>query len=142
MFGPLRGSDLQADIAQRAGPSRNAADPRGGAAPPNTLLELRRDMARLRFVMDQIKEVEETRAQELNRLLRTRRMSWFVSSRALWALALRQRTCWSMRFLPGPGVIDEPSPAMRASPAPPTRAAAGGARKGSPRQATPASAAG
>src|SRR3954467_10121919 len=28
-------------------------------------------------------------------------MSWFVSSRALWALALRQRTCWFMRFLPG-----------------------------------------
>ena len=33
--------------------------------PPNTLLELRRDMARLRFVMDQIKEVEEARAQRL-----------------------------------------------------------------------------
>jgi transposase len=35
--------------------------------PPNTLLELRRDMARLRFVMDQIKEVEEARAQQLER---------------------------------------------------------------------------
>ena len=33
--------------------------------PPNTLLELRRDMARLRFVMDQIKQVEEARAQRL-----------------------------------------------------------------------------
>jgi len=33
--------------------------------PPNTLLELRRDMARLRFVMDQIKEVEAARAQGL-----------------------------------------------------------------------------
>ena len=37
----------------------------GVPLPPNTLLELRRDMARLRFVMDQIKEVEETRAQRL-----------------------------------------------------------------------------
>jgi len=39
--------------------------PEGVPLPPNTLLELRRDMARLRFVMDQIKEVEEARAQRL-----------------------------------------------------------------------------
>src|SRR4051812_19119425 len=51
---------------------RNAPDrlsmlrtPGGGPSPPNTLLELRRDMARLRFVMDQIKEVEAARAQGL-----------------------------------------------------------------------------
>src|SRR3954471_18117966 len=51
---------------------RNAPDrlatlrtPEGVPLPPNTLLELRRDMARLRFVMDQIKEVEEARAQGL-----------------------------------------------------------------------------
>src|SRR4051794_20607338 len=37
--------------------------PEGVPLPPNTLLELRRDMARLRFVMDQIKEIEEARAQ-------------------------------------------------------------------------------
>src|SRR4051812_24718003 len=58
------------------------------------------------------------------------------------ASAWRQRTCWSMRFLHGPCAIEEPSPAMRALPAHPTRAAAGGARKGSPRQATPACGAG
>ena len=39
--------------------------PEGVPLPPNTLLELRRDMARLRFVIDQIKEVEEARAQHL-----------------------------------------------------------------------------
>jgi len=39
--------------------------PEGGPLPPNTLLELRRDMARLRFIMGQIKEVEEARAQRL-----------------------------------------------------------------------------
>src|SRR3954466_5143833 len=51
---------------------RNAPDrlsmlrtPEGVPLPPNTLLELRRDMARLRFVMDQIKEVEAPRAQGL-----------------------------------------------------------------------------
>jgi len=41
--------------------------PEGGHLPPNTLLELRRDMARLRFVTDQIKEVEQARAQRLER---------------------------------------------------------------------------
>ena len=51
----------------RKAPERLAtlATPEGVPLPPNTLLELRRDMARLRFVMDQIKEVEETRAQRL-----------------------------------------------------------------------------
>ncbi len=39
--------------------------PEGVPLPPNTLLELRRDMARLRFIMGQIKEVEEARAQRL-----------------------------------------------------------------------------
>jgi len=39
--------------------------PEGVLLPPNTLLELHRDMARLRFVMDQIREVEEARAQRL-----------------------------------------------------------------------------
>src|SRR4051794_6077258 len=53
---------------------RNAPDrlatlrtPEGVPLPPNTLLELRCDMARLRFVMDQIQEVEAARAQELER---------------------------------------------------------------------------
>ena len=51
----------------RKAPERVAtlATPEGVPLPPNTLLELRRDMARLRFVMDQIKEVEEARAQRL-----------------------------------------------------------------------------
>lgn len=39
--------------------------PEGVPLPPNTLLELRRDMARLRFVTRQIKEVEEERTQRL-----------------------------------------------------------------------------
>src|SRR3954467_4010097 len=51
----------------RNAPDRLAAlrTPEGVPLPPNTLLELRRDMARLRFVMDQIKEVEAARAQGL-----------------------------------------------------------------------------
>ena len=52
----------------RKAPERLAtlATPEGVPLPPNTLLELRRDMARLRFVMDQIKEVEEARAQQFD----------------------------------------------------------------------------
>lgn len=54
----------------RKAPERLAtlATPEGVPLPPNTLLELRRDMARLRFVMDQIKEVEEARAQRLEQV--------------------------------------------------------------------------
>ncbi len=39
--------------------------PEGGPLPPNTLAELRRDLARLRFIMDQVKEIEKTRLQRL-----------------------------------------------------------------------------
>jgi transposase len=39
--------------------------PEGRLVPPNTLAELRRDMARLRFIMDQVKEIEGTRLQRL-----------------------------------------------------------------------------
>ena len=39
--------------------------PEGRPVPPNTLAELRRDMARLRFIMDQIREIERTRLERL-----------------------------------------------------------------------------
>jgi transposase len=39
--------------------------PEGAPLPPNTLAELRRDMARLRFVSDQIREIEDTRLERL-----------------------------------------------------------------------------
>jgi transposase len=41
--------------------------PEGVPLPPNTLAELRRDMARLRFVREQIREVEEARLERLER---------------------------------------------------------------------------
>ena len=54
--------------------SRGASDrlealrtPEGVALPPNTLAELRRDMARLRFVSDQIAEIEAARLERLRR---------------------------------------------------------------------------
>ena len=39
--------------------------PEGAPLPPNTQAEMRRDMARLRFVENQIKEIEATRMQKL-----------------------------------------------------------------------------
>ena len=41
--------------------------PEGGPLPPNTLAELGRDMARLRFVVDQIEQVEAARLERLAR---------------------------------------------------------------------------
>jgi transposase len=41
--------------------------PEGIALPPNTLAELRRDIARLRFVMDQIKAIEVARLERLQK---------------------------------------------------------------------------
>jgi len=41
--------------------------PEGVALPPNTLAELRRDIARLRFVMDQIKAIEVARLERLQK---------------------------------------------------------------------------
>jgi transposase len=53
---------------------RNAAErleavrtPEGVPLPPNTLAELRRDMARLRFVREQIREIEAARVEQLER---------------------------------------------------------------------------
>ena len=41
--------------------------PEGEALPPNTAAELRRDMVRLRFITDQIKEIEDARAERPER---------------------------------------------------------------------------
>jgi hypothetical protein len=37
--------------------------PEGGLVPPNTLAELRRDLARLRLIMDQVKEINESNSR-------------------------------------------------------------------------------
>lgn len=44
---------------------RQLRTPEGVSLPPNTIAELLRDLARLRFVHDQIKEIEETRLRRL-----------------------------------------------------------------------------
>jgi len=46
--------------------------PEGVPLPPNTIAEMRRDMARLLFVRDQIKEIEQARLQRLAQAPRQR----------------------------------------------------------------------
>jgi transposase len=57
------------NLTLRTAPDRLNAlcTPEGVSLPPNTLAELRRDLARLRFVMDQINEIEVARLQRLER---------------------------------------------------------------------------
>jgi len=50
--------------AERLGALRT---PEGTVLPPNTLAELQRDIARLRFVREQIKQIEDTRVERLER---------------------------------------------------------------------------
>ena len=51
--------------------------PEGVTLPPNTLAELRRDMARLRFVTGQITEIEQARLDDCNRHPKNGRTRWF-----------------------------------------------------------------
>jgi transposase len=54
-------------LTLRKAPERlnDLCTPEGDLLPPNTLAELRRDMARLRFIIDQINEIEASRLQRL-----------------------------------------------------------------------------
>src|SRR3954451_23804557 len=52
--------------------------PDGAALPPNTQAELRRDMARLGFIVGQIKEIEDARQEAWRRSPTRGRMRWCV----------------------------------------------------------------
>jgi transposase len=54
-------------LAQASRQLETLRTPEGAAVPANTLAELRRDMTRLCFVRQQIKEIETTRAKRLER---------------------------------------------------------------------------
>jgi len=57
------------NAAERLGELRT---PEGDALPPNTLAELRRDLARLRFIRDQIKAIEIARLERLKKAPKAR----------------------------------------------------------------------
>ena len=109
--------------------------PEGRPVPPNTLAELRRDMARLRFIMDQIQEIERTRLQGLNSRPRRDPMRWCGSWLASSVSALRRRTCWCTRFCRETCEIEELSRVMPVSRAHRMKAAGSDGKRASPRQA-------
>lgn len=57
--------DFRPNLAQASSQLEALRTPEGAAVPANTLAELRRDMDRLSFVKQQIKEIETTRAKRL-----------------------------------------------------------------------------
>ena len=54
-----------------------AHTPEGSALPPNALAELQRDMARLGFIISQIKEIEEARQKRLEQEPETETTPWY-----------------------------------------------------------------
>jgi transposase len=57
--------DFRPNLARASSQLEALRTPEGAAVPANTLAELRRDMDHLRFVKQQIKEIETTRAKRL-----------------------------------------------------------------------------
>src|SRR5271156_6821136 len=101
--------------------------------PPNTVDELRRDMARLAMVCEQIKALEQARLANREQ----GRTRWCVSSPTLLVSASRQPTCWFRKCYPVTFAIDEQWPALPVSPALQMRAVPGGERGGWRSQAMP-----
>jgi len=71
--------------------------PEGTPPPPNTLAELRRAMARLRFVIGQIREIEAARLERLEQHPNKAPTRWSGGWHSSSALVSRQRTCWYTR---------------------------------------------
>ena len=109
--------------------------PEGGLVPPNTLAELRRDLARLRLIMDQVKEIRQ-RIQQIEQYAERSPCDGTACWPAASASALRRRTCWYMRCCPATCAIDELSRVMMVSRSHWTKAGAGNGKKVLPRQAT------
>ena len=114
----------------------------GTFLPENTREELRRDMARLRVVREQIKEIEQHRLRKLKaatpakkgphamihliaRVMARRDIRDWIAG----ASASRRRTCWSMRSCPAIYATARRSPVTPASPVH-TKAASGDAKRG------------
>ena len=93
---------------------RKAADrlptlhtPEGVPLPPNILAELQRDMARLGFVVSQIREIEDARQKRLEQEPRPGHTPWFGSWLGWSASALKRPICSSMRCSRGQCVTEK-----------------------------------
>ena len=111
--------------------------PEGSPLPANVLAELQRDIGRLRFVVSQIREIEEARQKRLEQSQGPGHTPWSGFWLESSESALKQQICSSMRCSRGGCVIAK---RWRVSPvllAPRARVAPSGGSKGSPKQATP-----
>src|ERR1700730_11703699 len=75
--------------------------PESTPLPPNVLAELQRDMARLGFVVSQIREIEEAGRNDWGRSLSAGHPPWVGSWLGSWASALKRLICSSMRCFRG-----------------------------------------
>jgi transposase len=88
--------------------------PEGMPLPPNTLAELQRDMARLGFVVSQIRQIEEARQKRLEQQPETGPTQWFGCWPESSVLVSKRLICWSTRCCHGRCVTAEQ---WRATPA-------------------------
>ena len=70
--------------------------PEGMPLPPNTLAELQRDMARLGFVVSQIREIEEARQERLEQEPETRPHAMVRRLARIVGVCVETAICWSM----------------------------------------------
>ena len=88
--------------------------PEGVPLPPNTLAELQRDMARLGFVVSQIREIEQARQKRLEQQPESGPTPWFGCWPKSSVLVSKRLICWSMSCCHGRCVTAEQ---WRATPA-------------------------
>src|SRR6267378_1527420 len=101
----------------------------GVPIPPNMLDELRRDMARLAWVREQINAIEQARLNAWNRRRAVARMQWCGCWQASSVLVSRQRICWCRRSCRETFETDGPWLVTPASPGRPTRAGSNDVRR-------------
>jgi transposase len=122
----------------RKAPERLAAlhTPEGALLPPNTQAELRRDMARLRFVMNQIKEIEEARLERLEQATEKGPNAMVRLLARVIGVGVETADMLVHEICHGICATERPLRGTQALPARRMRAAVDAGRKGSPGQAT------
>jgi transposase len=81
--------------------------PEGMPLPPNTLAELQRDMARLGFVVSQIRQIEEARQKRLEQQPESGPHAMVRLLARIVGVVSRRLICWFMRFCHGHCVTAE-----------------------------------
>ena len=127
----MASSGFKAGTAQGAtAPRKYSIQAEGVPIPPNMLDELRRDMARLAWVREQINAIEQVFGLNAwNRRRALARMQWCGCWQASSVLVSRQRICWCRRSCREIFEIDGPWHVTPASPGRPTRAGSNDVRR-------------